>query len=288
MELTQTITAIAQLAYILSSMIGVGLGLRVSEIVEPLRQWRLVAQALLANFVVMPLAAVALAKVLRLDEPLAIGLLLLGTAGGSPFLPTLAKVAKGNLAFAVGLMVMLMVVTVGFLPIVLPLLLQGASVSPWGIAQPLIFQMLLPLAGALAVKANWPDAAAKIKPPLDKLSFVSLLAVVALLTLSNFRSIIGIFGTGGILAGAAFIATGYAAGWLLGGPSAATRPVVGLGTAQRNIAAPLLVASQSLADPNVVVVVVVITIVGLLILMRLARAVGRRPADATRVVEGPI
>jgi BASS family bile acid:Na+ symporter len=60
-----------------------------------------------------------------------------------------------------------------------------------------------------------------------------------------------------------------------------------LGTAQRNIAAALLVASQSLADPNVVVVVVVITIVALVILMPLARAVGRRPAGATRVVEGP-
>jgi BASS family bile acid:Na+ symporter len=96
--------------------------------------------------------------------------------------------------------------------------------------------------------------------------------------LSNLKSIVAIFGTGGILAGAVFIATGYAAGWILGGPTAATRPVLGLGTAQRNIAAALLVASQSLKDPKAVVVVVVITIVALLILMPLARAVGRRSA----------
>jgi hypothetical protein len=36
MELMQIIIAIAQLAFILSSMIGVGLGLRVSETIEPL------------------------------------------------------------------------------------------------------------------------------------------------------------------------------------------------------------------------------------------------------------
>ena len=48
-----------------------------------------------------------------------------------PFLPKLAELAKGNLAFAVGLMVLLMVVTVGYLPIVLPLILPGVSVDPW-------------------------------------------------------------------------------------------------------------------------------------------------------------
>ena len=45
-----------------------------------------------------------------------IGLLLLGLAAGAPFLPKLAQISKGNLAFAVGLMVLLMVITVGYLP----------------------------------------------------------------------------------------------------------------------------------------------------------------------------
>jgi BASS family bile acid:Na+ symporter len=285
MELLQTVIMIVEITFILSSMIGVGLGLRVSEIVEPLRQWRLVALALLANFVVMPLAAVALTRILRLDEPQTVGLLLFGAAAGSPFLPTLARIAKGNLAFSVGLMVLLMIVTAGYLPVALPWLLPGVSVSPWEIAKPLIFQMLLPLGAALAVRANWPDAAAKAKPPLDKTSFVSLMAVVALLTLTNFRSIVGVFGSGCILAGMIFVATGYAAGWILGGPTGATRSVLGMGTAQRNIAAALLVATQSFdkPDPNVVVVIVVITIVAILMLMPLARAVGRPSAEVAPI-----
>src|SRR5262249_59055210 len=55
--------------------------------------------------------------------------LLLGAAAGAPFLPLLAQIAKSNLAFAVGLMVLLMVVTVGYLPVVLPLLLPGVAVN---------------------------------------------------------------------------------------------------------------------------------------------------------------
>src|SRR3954462_3620003 len=134
MDLKQTAISIAMMTFVLSSMIGMGLGLRMNQIVAPLRNGQLVALGLLATFVIMPLAALALAKVIGLDKSLAIGLLLLGAAGGAPFLPKLAQIARGNLAFAVGLMVLLMVITVGYVPIVLPWLLPGISVNPAQIA----------------------------------------------------------------------------------------------------------------------------------------------------------
>ena len=213
MDLKQAAISISMIVFVLSSMLGMGLGLRVSEIVAPLRNWRLVMLSLVANFVVMPFAALALARILRLDESMGIGLLLLGLAGGAPFLPKLAQIARGNLAFAVGLMVLLMVVTVGYLPIVLPMLLPGVSVNPAQIARSLVLLMLLPLGSALAVKANRPDIAAKIKPIFDKTSNLSLIALMALQTLLNVRSVVAVFGTGGILAGVVFLGVGVAAGW---------------------------------------------------------------------------
>src|SRR5262245_60730972 len=118
LELSQAAITVAMLGFVLSSMLAMGLGLTVQEIFAPLRNIRLIVLSLVANFVLMPFVAIALAKVVRLDEPLAVGLLLLGTAAGAPFLPKLAQIAKGNLAFAVGLMVLLMVITVGYLPVV--------------------------------------------------------------------------------------------------------------------------------------------------------------------------
>ncbi|MGH9217926.1 MAG: bile acid:sodium symporter family protein [Vicinamibacterales bacterium] len=282
MDLKQTAISLTMMTFVLSSMIGMGLGLRLNEIVEPLRDWRRVAQGLLANFVVMPLAAIAIAKLMRLEEAMFIGLLLLGAAGGAPFLPKLAQIARGNLAFAVGLMVLLMVITVGFLPVVMPMLLPGVSVSPGQIARSLVLLMLLPLGGALAVNANWPNLAARVKPALDKTSNLSLIALITLLTVLNLRSVMAVFGTGGIFAGVAFLAVGYAVGWVLGGPGSDTRVVMGLGTAQRNIAAALVVANQSFDDPDVVVMVVVVAIVGLLTLMPLARALGRSALAARK------
>jgi BASS family bile acid:Na+ symporter len=277
-DLKQAAVSIATLVFVVSSMLGMGLGLTVGQIVAPLRNVRLVVLSLLANFVLMPLAAIGCAKLLRLDEPLAIGLLLLGAAAGAPFLPMLAQVAKSNLAFAVGLMVLLMVITVGYLPVVLPLLLPGVAVNPLKIARSLVLLMLLPLAVALWVRAKFPALAARVKPGLGKISTWSLVLVILLLIAVNFQSVLAVFGTGGILAGLLFLAVGYGIGWLLGGPGADTKRVLGLGTAQRNIAAALVVAGQSFDDPNVLVMVVVVAIVGLLLLIPLSRFLAKQAA----------
>jgi bile acid:Na+ symporter, BASS family len=275
MELMQKAATVAMLAFVLSSMLAMGLGLTVGQIIAPLSNARLVVLSVLANFLLMPLGAVALATLLRLDQPLGVGLLLLGTAAGAPFLPKLAQIAKGNLAFAVGLMVLLMVVTVGYLPLALPLLLPGVSVNPAKIARSLFLLMLLPLAGALAVKARFANVAARTKPLLDRLSNLSLILLVLLITAGNVNNVLAVFGTRGILAGLLFIAIGFVIGWLLGGPGMDTRRVLALGTAQRNIAAALVVGSQSFSDPKVVVMVVVVAIVSLLILMPLSRMLAK-------------
>jgi hypothetical protein len=54
-------------------------------------------------------------KCCGLTNQFGVGLLLLGCAAGAPFLPKLADLAKANLGFAVGAMVLLMVVTVVYL-----------------------------------------------------------------------------------------------------------------------------------------------------------------------------
>jgi BASS family bile acid:Na+ symporter len=266
---------IAMLSFVVSSMLAMGTGLAVTRIIEPLRNVRLVLLALLANFVLMPLCALALAKVLGLDEPFGVGLLLLGCAAGAPFLPKLAELAKGNLAFAVGAMVLLMVVTVGYLPSVLPLLLPGVTVHRWQIARSLVLLMLLPLAGGLALRSYYEGLAARAKPVLNSLSNVSLILLVVLITAANIDKVLQVFGTFGILAGVLFVALGVGIGWVLGGPEIDTKRVVALGTAQRNIAAALVVASQSFDDPKVVVMVIVVAIVGLIILMPLSRALAK-------------
>lgn len=276
MELLSKATPLMMLIFVVSSMLAVGVSLTVAQILVPLRNGKLVSLSLLANFVLMPLAALVIARLLKLDEPLGMALILLGAAAGAPFLPKLAGIAKSNLAFAVGLMVLLMVLTVGYMPLVLPLLLEGVSVNPMKIARSLVLLMLLPLGVGLFVRARLSDVADRLRAPLNRISSLSLALLILLLLITNIRNVIGLFGTRGILASILFLLAGVGIGWLLGGPGMGTKGVLALGTAQRNIAAALVVGGQNFENPQVLVMVVVVAVVGLLVLMPMARALGGR------------
>src|SRR5512139_1822794 len=117
------IAGISGLLFVVTSMLAMSLSLSVQQIVQPLKNVRLVLLALLANFVLVPLLAYVITMIIPLEESLRIGLIVLATCAGAPFLVLEAQGAKANLAVAVGVMTMLMVVTIFYLPVVLPLLL---------------------------------------------------------------------------------------------------------------------------------------------------------------------
>jgi BASS family bile acid:Na+ symporter len=274
-DILQTLATLSVLVFVIGSMASMGLSLKIPQIIAPLKNARLVILALVANFMLVPAAAFLITLVLPLDEPIRIGLILLATAAGAPFLPKLAEVAKGNTAFSVGLMVLLMVVTIIYLPLVLPLLLGGVEVNPWDIAQSLIVMMLIPLAIGLFVNARYEDLATKVQPTFGMASNIALLVLTVLGLVLNFSSMIALVGSLGILAGIIFIVASLVIGFLLGGSDSEIRSVMGLGTAQRNISAALVVAAQNFS-PDVITYLMVIAVIGLVVLMPAAGELGKR------------
>jgi BASS family bile acid:Na+ symporter len=278
-EILATLAQLSVLVFVIGSMASMGLSLKLPQIIAPLRDVKLVILALVANFVLVPILAIVITLVIPLDESVRIGLILLATAAGAPFLPKLAEAAKGSSAFSVGLMVLLMVVTIVYLPLVLPLLLGGVEVNPWDIAQSLIVMMLIPLAIGLFINARYEETAAKIQPTFGQASNIALLVLTVLGLVLNFQAMIDLVGSLGILAGIVFILLSLAVGYLLGmaSPDSGTRSVMGLGTAQRNISAALVVAAQNF-DTNVVTYLMVIAVIGLVVLMPTAGELGKRAA----------
>ena len=279
-DIIAVIANIAVIAFVVASMLAMGLSLTVKQVTDPLRNLRLVAIALIANFVLLPLVAIALRAIIPLREGHAIGLILLATAAGAPFLPKLAQTAKGNIALSVGLMVLLMVVTVVFVPLVLPLLLPGVSVNPLDIAKSLIVLMLIPLAIGLFLRARYPDTAAHLQPTFSQIANTAFLILFVTMILLNWRTILSALGSGAIIAALIFIVASFAMGYFLAGKDPDTRAVLGLGTAQRNVSAALVVAGQNFTDPDVLVMVLTGALLVLVILMPLAGELGKRKATA--------
>jgi predicted Na+-dependent transporter len=277
----EAIAKISLLLFVVTSMLAMGLSLTIPMILQPLKNVKLVVLALLANFVLVPLLAFVITAFIPLEQPLKVGLIVLSTAAGAPFLPKLVQGAKGNVAFGVGLMVLLMVVTIIYMPLVLPLLLPGVSVNPWDIAKSLIVLMLIPLAIGLLIKSHSTDTAAEYQPVMAKVSSVAMLVLLVVGLGLNVSNLIDLIGTGGLIALLLFIIGSLVIGLLLGGREPGVRSVMGLGTAQRNVSAALLVTAQNFAGTQTLPFVLVGAILLLLILLPTAKQLGARmPAAA--------
>ncbi len=269
-EQLEMLARLGVLVFVVASMAALGLGLTLERDITPLRNVRNVAVIILANFVFAPVAARGIAWIFSLEDSLSSGLLLLATAAGAPFLPKLVEMAGGSVAESIGFMVVLMVATIFYLPIVLPHLLPGVEISPVEIARPLIIMMLLPLGFGILLNRWKPQLAGKLEKPLSAASNVALVVVVVLLVGLNIQNIVGLVGSRGLLAAVALTLGLFAMVYFLPGQSAETSTTIALGTAQRNISAALVVAGQNF-DVDVVTYVLVASLVALVILLGLSR-----------------
>jgi BASS family bile acid:Na+ symporter len=208
--------------------------------------------------------------------------------GGAPFLPKLAQLAKSSLALAVGAMVLLMVVTIGYAPLVVPLVVPGATVDPLEIAQSLVLFMLVPLGLGLLVRSRYPVLADDWVGRVGQASSMGLLLGIASAVLLTWRDIVGAIGSWIFVGVAIVLVAGLLGGWLAGlGRPAGDRVLTALATAQRNIAAALVVAASIGGDT------LLYTLVGALLipiaLIVLAGEVGRRaPAASEPPAPSPV
>ena len=277
-ETLQRIADVSILAFVVSSMLVMGMSERLGDVVAPLKNPRMVTAALIVNFVAAPLLALLLSRVIPLQPAHAIGLLLLGGGAGTPFIPKLAEVAGGNLAFSVAIMVLLMFGSIVFMPVALPYLVPGLSADPLAIAKPLVL-LLLPLAIGFALSARWERTSERVLPYLRKFSTVAFVALLVLLFGPNLQAFYAMLGSFAIATYLLFLIALVLLGYAVGGTDPRTRGVFALASGQRNVAAALIVAVGGFKDPAVTVMVLMGAVVGLALMLGMARLLCTRLAS---------
>jgi len=271
-EILQIVFKLSILVFIVSSMLSMGFSLTVSQIIEPLKNVKLIVFSLVANFILVPLLVYAIINVVPLNEGERIAMILISIAAGAPFIPKLADIAKADIPFSIGLMLLLMVITIFFMPLVLPYLLSGAEVSSWAIAKSLIVTMLLPLILALFVRAYWEKGAKIMQGVFAKLTNIAMLLLIISLVVLNTSHLIAMVGYP-LLAILLLLIGAMVIGYYLGGKEKGTRVVSAFGAGQRNISAALLVGTQNFDNPDITIMLVAVSIFGLFVMLPYAKKV---------------
>jgi BASS family bile acid:Na+ symporter len=135
--------------------------------------------------------------------------------------------------------------------------------------------MLLPIGVGMVIAQPLPVLAKKAQPWIGGLGNAAMYAMVVATIVGYFPNLLNIIGTGAFLVALAFVAAAFGFGYLAGAGKDHLQDVGGLGTAQRNTAAGVIVAISNFKDPNVFVMLTLANILGIVMLLFVAKYLSR-------------
>jgi BASS family bile acid:Na+ symporter len=237
---------------LIEMMVLIGLRVTFAEIMTTVRDWRLVGRAAAANYLFVPLVAIALLIGFDASPAVAAGFLILAVCPGAPFGPPFAGVARANVPVAVGLMVVLAGSSAILSPLLLRVLLPWVSggevprIDLIGMVGALLLTQLQPLLLGLVVRHWRPQLAERLLSPFELVSKILSLSVAALILASQFHMLAEIR-IRGFAAMLILLAASLAIGWLAGGSGSDDRKTMALTTALRNVGVGLVIVTANFA-----------------------------------------
>ncbi len=235
-----------------------GLEVTLAQVFQPMKNAGLVTRTLVANVILVPSIVYGMSQLYPLERPYMIGLLLYGFAAGAPYTPKLVNVAGGDVPNSIAATMLLTLLTILYMPLVLPTLIPGTEIGVWEIAKPLLLQMFVPLVIGLAVRHASHAWAERLRRPANLLVNLSALVFLVLALVLHWEALADTLGTGAISSAAVLTLVSFGVGYLLGPGRMRGRATLGLITTARNIGAAATIATSNFRDePRVLIMVAV-------------------------------
>ena len=233
---TADIVTLLNVAALLAIMLAMGMQVKFQAVVASTRPLHRVAIGLAANYVLVPALTVGLLHLFQAEPMVAAGFLILAVCPGAPIAPPATAIARGNVPWAIGMMVILAGLSALLSPLLLGLLL--ARIAPAGdlhidylaIVRTLLVAQMLPLAAGLAVNHWAPKWSERLGKPVGMVGNVVLLGLIGLILATQYPTLaaIRLRGWSGM---ALLFAGSVVIGWLCGGTELGMRKALALTTA---------------------------------------------------------
>ncbi len=260
---------------------GIGLDSTPRDAVRLFRHPALLLRSVLAMYVLVPLAALALVKLLPLSPGVEAGLLVLAVSAGAPLLPR-KLLGIGDGAYIFSLVVVSSVLAVILVPvwleILVPLFPRLPHLAPERAAMVLGESFFLPLLAGMAVRWLFPRFAAWVGGRLVGLAGLFLALAALVLLAVNWHIVLEVQWQG-IAALAVLILMALVIGHLVGGPKDEDRTALAVACATRHIGVAVVVATSL---PGVRVAVVISVYIAISVAITLPYTRWRRKVASAR------
>ncbi|NQD64479.1 bile acid:sodium symporter family protein [Bacillus haikouensis] len=171
-------------------MFGMGLTLKPVDFKLVLQKPLPVITGVLAQFIIMPLGAFAIAYVMGLPKELAAGLVLLGSVPGGTASNVMVYLAKGNLALSVAMTSLSTLMA----PLATPLILlalagQWLPVDPYAMFLSIVQVIIIPITLGLVIKRLFPGTVEKSLNVIPLISVAAIIIIVSAVVSANVENI---------------------------------------------------------------------------------------------------
>ena len=251
--------------FILTSMFSIGLELKPGDIIESFKKQGVLVNALALNLVFVPVAGLAIAFLFGLEGAAFFGFVTMACSPGASYGPRIIEFGGGDVGHSIGLMFLLCMLAVISAPLTLVAVIPGAGgVNPWPVIETLAVIQVVPISLGMFIRSYYPKATNELSAPVFWLSNIVGAGVIVLALGIRFfggmdsSSLASTLGINGVIAIVLLVSISLSAGYLLGGPGAATKRSMSISTAIRNAGVASLIGIGSFGDAGGLVLAVII------------------------------
>lgn len=188
-------------------MFDLGLTLRLSDFVNIFKKPKAMLAGLAGQLVVLPLIALCIGCLFKLQPEFFIGLMLIACCPGGSSSNIFSKLAKGDVTLSVSLTAFSSIITLFTLPAIMQATTTqlgesvGISLPVGNLLKQNLITMLLPIVAGICLRRFAEGTAIKIDKVLSKCAFPALMLLAGIFFVQNKEVIIAQFGTLGLATG---------------------------------------------------------------------------------------
>ena len=176
-----------------SIMFMMGLTLTRDDAQRIARDPRPVAVGIALQFLLMPILALTLAKLLQLSTPLTVGMVLVGSCAGGTASNVICFLARGDVALSVSMTFVSTLIGVVATPLLSQFYLaEQVAVDELAMIESLLQIVFVPVISGICFRAVLPRLSAALQPALPLISVICILLIIGVVVAMNAPQLRGI------------------------------------------------------------------------------------------------
>ncbi|NEX92204.1 Na+-dependent transporter [Caulobacter sp. 17J65-9] len=249
MELLKELLPLVLAGSLALTVVAMSMGAGWSDVTYVVRRPMLLLRSVVAIYVVVPVLATIVVKLMPLTPQAALGIMLMSVAPVGPFLLTRELKLGAHKQYVYGLFAIVSLLSIVLVPLTVALaswFFGVEAAAPMGkVASSLATTILIPLAIGMAVHHWRPAAADRLAPKLLKAGLALLVLGALPLLFVVLPATLKLIGDGTVLAMLLVVTGGLLAGHFLAGPDLSHSSALAISTAARQPGLALLIAKSS-------------------------------------------